>query len=733
MVKKEINSGKNIAEPYDLMWHSSPYGPYFGDIGLGIGLVKVAGNSSMGIPLCPAFIRLDPEQDRKLIKWKKDSGNQSTPGVFPNVAISPELKLLRREWTPTFLKSFYNYKNVDIAQYTVVSCGGVHCRIRAEKPVAMQMQGISFGACKVQRISDGLHVVENHPNALPREYTIRFTEKPAIVVCGGDPLPGDEVKCFSDKTGWCFEWDKPIGIIEISVDTQRSFSPETGQLADLSKDGSARISSLKNKSFSAHLKEQAKSWADFFAKDVPVIECPDSRINQLNRYLAWVYRSNTIQHGGILPYPYSIPKQTFVGWWMWDTAKSAIAGAWYGRREVAWGGLLNIENLQYPAPHSDEGVVPNSARYFGVDCWYSGKADSNRFSCIPKDIPKEHGSGTHPPMLSLAMWSLWSVDGNNQLMQRILPNALAYDNYFERTRASRQVPGLLLVNRWSDSGMDNSKRWGNQNNRCLRGARHYDNIDWEMPVISVDVNVYDITEKICLAKMCRAVGLSAEADRLDGEAQKREEILHRELWDAARGSYFDRAEADGRFTPIITPTNLSPLMLKNLPQDRVKPLLDCLFDEKHFWGDYPIPSISKSDPHFETAGGYWMGPVWMSYPIDILRGLSWHDKTAAGKLLDRLLNMMLPEGQPAVYENYHPLTGQPMECPNFSWNGQIIDIIMRDMFGISFDGAKVSATSAGVPPDWDSWKVKSVVLHGKRFNISAKKCRGQWQYEIKEK
>jgi putative isomerase len=335
-------------------------------------------------------------------------------------------------------------------------------------------------------------------------------------------------------------------------------------------------------------------------------------------------------------------------------------------------------------------------------------------------------------MFSLAMWSLWSVDGNNQLMKRLLPNVIAYDNYFERTRASKQVPGLLLVNRWSDSGMDNSRRWGNQNNRCLRGARHYDEVDWEMPVISVDVNVYNITEKICLAKMCRAAGMNAEADRLEAQAEKREEILHRELWDSERGSYFDRVEADGRFTPVIAPTNLSPLMLKKLPADRVKPLLGWLFDERHFWGEYPIPSIAKSDPHFETAGGYWMGPVWMSYPMDILRGLNYHDKAAAARLLDRLLNIMLPGGEPAIYENYHPLNGQPMECPNFSWNGQIIDIIMRDMFGISFVDGEVSATSAGVPDDWDSWKVKGVVLHGKRYTISAKKSRGCWRHEIKE-
>ncbi|MCA1809549.1 MAG: hypothetical protein LC725_08895 [Lentisphaerae bacterium] len=723
---------KSKSPSYNLMWHTAPYGPYFGDIGLGIGLVKVAGNNPKAMPLCPALLRMDPAQDQPALEWRANSGNQAMGGMDPDIDICPELRLIRRKWTPECLKSFYKYGDTKITQQMVVGPGGVYGRIKAARPVQLQLQGISLGACKLRGLPDGLQIIETQPQIAPCEFTVRFSFPPSTITCEGQPLAADDVRFYPGKARWTFTWDQPLESLEIDVETQRSFNPGLPELAPLSRDGSACIAQRQSGNFARTLKQQKREWAEYFANDVPVIDCPDPRVNQLNQYLAWVYLSNTIQHGGILPYPYSIPKQTFVGWWMWDTAKSAIAGSWYGRREVAWGGMLNTENLQYDARHPDAGVITNSARYSSVDCWYSERPESNRYPCVPYAIPEKHGSGTHPPMYSLAVWSLWSVDGNDMLMKRLLSNLLAMDAYFERIRASRQVPGLLVVLRWSDSGMDNSKRWANQCNRCLSGRQHFDDTDWELPVISVDLNVYSITEKRCLAEMCRKAGMTQEAERLEAEAGTREKTLHRELWNEEKSLYFDRVEADGRFTPILSPTNLSPFMLPGLPRERVAPMLRWLFDEDHFWGEYPIPSIAKSDRDFEPSKGYWMGPVWMSYPMDILRGLAHHDRGAAARLLDRLINIMLPDGEPAINENYQPLTGLPLECPNFSWNGQIIDIIMRDMFGISCRDGQVSATSAGVPDDWDHWKVANVRLHGRRYDISAVKTQGQWRHEIVE-
>lgn len=705
--------------PYNIRWITAPYGPYTTDLGLGIGLVKVRDNLSSAMPFCPAMMRVDPRQDPELIAWQEQSGNQSTKGLDPELPICEELVRESREWHHHVLRTRYRLGETAVVQQLVVGRASVHARLEAEAPVELSMGGESFGPCKLRLLPDGIHVIEGGLRLKPLEYHVRFSVPPSRVTCGGEPLSEERFRSFDDQVQWSIAWDEPVETLEIAVPVGRSFV-----------DGVLPLEATGD--FRSELHRQAEEWERYFAEDVPALSTPEPRLDELQQYLAWVFRSNTIHGGGILPYPYSIPKYTFCGWWMWDTAKSAIAGAWYGQRHIAWGGLLNTENLQYPEPHNDAGVITNSARYHGVDVWHSPDASSSRFYTMPFMIPEEHGSGTHPPMFALALWSLWTVDGDDARMSRLLPNVLAFDAYFDRCRASETVPGLILVRRWSDSGMDNSKRWANQNNRALAGHIHHDDVDWEMPVISVDVNVYSIREKRCLAEMCRAAGLEAKAERLSKQAAEREDILHRELWDEERGLYIDRDEARGQFISVIAPTSLSPLMLDDLPAERLPSLLRWLFDPEHFWSPYPIPSISMADPDFQPERGYWMGPVWMSYPMDILRGLFKHDRGAAHKLLDRLLALMMKDGIPAAYENYHPLTGQALECPNFSWPGQLTDILLRDMFGIAWRDGELHITSHGVPDDWDHWSLRNLQLHGRRFAIDARRRDGHWHYDIRQ-
>jgi hypothetical protein len=429
---------------------------------------------------------------------------------------------------------------------------------------------------------------------------------------------------------------------------------------------------------------------------------------------------------------------------MWDTAKAAIAGSWYGEREIGWGGLLNAETLQYPEGLTHGGIVTNSAAYYGVNCWPSEDPRAKRYFTMPHTIPEVHDSGTHPPMMSTALWSLWSVDRNNRLAERLVPTALAFDRYFDRMRASRTLPGLLVVRRWSDSGMDNSRRWGNQGSASSEGREKFDEIDWSMPVVSVDLNVYSIVEKRCLASLLRGLdavrsrddpstgGRAGDTDRsdrdrsirygelaaqLEEQADERAAALHRALWNDESGMYVDRDEERGRYIPVVAPTGLSPLLLPELPEDRIDSLVRRLLDEDHFWTDAPIPSISRSDPYFRPSASYWQGPVWMSYTMDILRGLYRHRREVANRLLDRLLAYMLPSDGPAVYENYNPLTGQFQDCPNFSWNGQVIDIVLRDMLGIAWTPDGVIATSVGAPADWTEWRVTGLPMAGGRWDV----------------
>ncbi len=471
-------------------------------------------------------------------------------------------------------------------------------------------------------------------------------------------------------------------------------------------------------------------WNSYMYENVPIISCPDKRVQKLNRYLAWVFESNAVCQGGILPHAYSIPKHTFWAWFMWDTSKSAISGAWYNDRSLSWGGLLNSENQQYPEPHWDHGVITNSAMFYGSDCWASSDPTAKRYRSMPNAILDDHDSGTHPPLFSRAIHLLWQNDKRDDLMLRLLPVAKRYDEYFDRTRSSKRFPGLIFARRWSDTGMDNSPRWGQHGSEATLGHEHYPESDWRMPVVSVDLNVYTILEKRKLAEMCRYTGDDLYADELESVASERERALFDYLWNEETDLFHDREETRGTFIPVIAPTGLTPLQLHALPQARVEALVDWLFNEDHFWSDAPLPSVSMQNPHFEGSRSYWRGPVWMSYTIDVLRGLCLHAPLAAHKLLDRLLEMMLPNGQPAIYENYNPVTGQPQDTANFSWNGQLIDVIMSDMLGISAHEGSIEVTAPAVPAEWDEWSVRNLRLGRDRYSIAGIRAAGEWRISI---
>jgi len=437
-----------------------------------------------------------------------------------------------------------------------------------------------------------------------------------------------------------------------------------------------------------------------------------------------VFRSNGLRSGGLLSHPYSMPKQTFCGWWMWDSCFHSTGARWYADRELVWGGMLNIENVQYPPGTRGAGTVTNSARPHGVDVFITDDPLSRRLTAMPHMIPKQHGDGTHPPIFAQALKALWQTEGNDVNMRRLLPNALAYHDWFERRRRSKTLPGLLLVRRWSDSGMDNSPRWGTKGSGIygtdLRKA------DWGIPMVTVDLNVYSVLEKQCLAEMLRAAGNPQKAAKMEKGAAERTALIHRLLWDESKGFYMDRNETGGSFIPVMSPTGFYPLLLDKLEDNKIERMLQHLFDEKKFWAKMPIPSVAMDDPNFKAEHSYCAGGTWMNYTAYTLRGLFRYRPAAAWKLLDRLMDGLMPQGQPYIFENYNPVTGQGYDCANFSWAGLLVDVILHDMLAMEPTREGLQKGQPRCPETWQAFEISNLFCTGKLHHIVRKRQNGKW-------
>jgi hypothetical protein len=98
--------------------------------------------------------------------------------------------------------------------------------------------------------------------------------------------------------------------------------------------------------------------------------------------------------------------------------------------------------------------------------------------------------------------------------------------------------------------------------------------------------------------------------------------------------YLDGSEY--KKTKANTVQALFPLLIEELPLEHKREITAMLRDvninfniqEKHYKSDYPIPSVSRSDPAYQpvfTIDLMWRGPSWAAPNFFVLEGLKTHN------------------------------------------------------------------------------------------------------------
>ena len=711
------------------MWLSDSEAPVVEDLGLGLACVKSRGNGQFSFPLCPAAVVLPRETDPIRSWWQPHGFSPVEPAVNPE----PNLVLERREWSPDAIRSLYRLGDQPIHQKLSVFAHGARSVISLEPAngsgTPFVLHGTSYGAAAVRTADSTIHVAEQSVQVRPYEYQIRFDPKPASIELTGpdgrNELGGTTIS--GEQISWRVTFEL-VTAQDITVEllvTRAAWIPRATFGVHGTRTGAAPTSAAASAS-------GPESWTEYFAHDVPRFGTPDNRLNVLMDHLAYGYRANELTLGGLFPHRFVMPKETFWSFWMWDSCFHAIAGRWFGNRPSLWGNLLNAENAQYPPEDSAAGCINNSAHPYGITGFVSDDPMSDRATWMPHLVPREHGDGSHLPVFAQALLAVWETTGTDEHMERLLPRALAYHDWFERTRASESIPGLLLVRRWSDSGMDNSKRWGHQGSGIY--GTELDEGGWSMPIVTTDLNVFSILEKRSMALLFEYLGNHERARELRESADRREAILHDRLWDEDAGFYFDVEEASTRHVPVWSPVGFMPIVLPGMPQVRVLRLLEHLFDERKFWLKAPLPTLAADDPDFRPDHSYWMGPTWMSYMIYTVRGLLRRAPDAGWKLLDRMLDYLVVDGNPRVFENYNPVTGQGQDCPDFGWHGMLVDVVLTELLGLRLDVEQDYTPGPGAchaPAHWAEWSVRNLRVRGARYTAHGRRAdRGGWEVHV---
>ena len=146
------------------------------------------------------------------------------------------------------------------------------------------------------------------------------------------------------------------------------------------------------------------------------------------------------------------------------------------------------------------------------------------------------------------------------------------------------------------------------------------------------------------------------------------------LWSDDKKSYFSRNFET--FELIEQPSIMAflPLYAGSISQKRAEDLVTKL-RSKEWWLAYPIPSVPKNSPYFDTAR-YWQGPTWLNTNWMICDGLRRYGYEAEAQAIEqRSLELVANKG---AYEYFSPVDGTPAGAKNFSWTAAIaLDILYR--------------------------------------------------------
>ena len=368
-------------------------------------------------------------------------------------------------------------------------------------------------------------------------------------------------------------------------------------------------------------------WTDWFARVPPVAEA----YLPTYAYAWWVMLNNLVRPAGSIAYEAMMPsKSQYVGIWLWDSAMHTLAFR-HIDPQLARDQIRAMLAVQLP-----DGMLPDAVYDEGV------------ISEIDHPIKAEV---TKPPILAWAALKLHETAPDLSFLQEIYIPLVRWNAWWFSMNDD-DVDGLAQYNHPYSSGLDDNPLW-----------------DFGMPVESPDLNTYLCVQMGSLAMIAEALGIETEGKMWRKRAQGIVQRMIQDMWDEHSGTF--RALKDNRPIDVLTPFNLYPLWSGQLPYHIKKRLLAHLKNQHEFWGQWVLPSVSRSDPRYQPDT-MWRGPVWANinyFFIEALHQIGEHK--LARQLRQKTLDLIMHnEG---IYEYYHAETGEPAPkaAAAFGWTAAI--------------------------------------------------------------
>ena len=371
------------------------------------------------------------------------------------------------------------------------------------------------------------------------------------------------------------------------------------------------------------------------------------------------------------------------------------------RRVMVKAMITLVSNWRTPAGDIlHDGCYPSYCGFFGVWSWDSWKHASatalfnpelakNEIRCL-FDYQAENGMipdyvsrfkerinwrDTKPPLAAWAVMNVYENTGDKAFVEEMFDKLYKYHQwwYTDRDHDKNGVceygstDGTLIAAAW-ESGMDNGVRFDD-----AEMLKNEPENAWSMNQENICLNSFLYAEKGYLAKMAQMLGKNELADKLTQEAKALKEHIQTKMFDPETGFFYDTRIGTGEFIKVMGAECWLPLWAGIATPEQARQVLDKMLDPTKFNSTVPLGTLEISHLRFRPTRGYWRGPVWIDQVYFGVMGLRKYgfDKEADMFVRKYIANAqgLLTDGP--IHENYNPLTGETLNCPNFGWSSAV--------------------------------------------------------------
>ncbi|MBE6358204.1 MAG: hypothetical protein E7057_03035 [Lentisphaerae bacterium] len=384
---------------------------------------------------------------------------------------------------------------------------------------------------------------------------------------------------------------------------------------------------------------------------------------------------------------------------------------------IAWSHVYNSCEMPF-SPYLGEGCCTNKV-------WIWDSCFMALWGCYANDVypvantldnfyavisGKECGIKVHhpdnPPLFGWAELELYRHTGNRERVEKLISGKVL-QNYY-KWRENSAAPGDYLP--WSGTApvmlrrLPNGYLWsGNPSgmDNTPRGRGSYQMMLWVDALAQQGMFARDVAE------LCMIAGKMDEAAWFMEQYESKKQLICN-YFDPEDGCFYDRTLSRpgfGGFIKVLTPASFWPVFAQMSTPEQTGAMVKTLLDPEKLGGVVACPSVSRSDPDFDPAGGYWRGGVWLPVFYMTMKALGKVGENAlARKLSLQMIHWMkecFDQVEPhTIWECYSPTEPLPSTTKSglfcrkdfCGWSALApISLLIEDVIGLNkVDAANMS-------------------------------------------